>query len=81
MHISRIQIANFRNFERFEVKLGPALNAIVGENGVGKSNLLYGLRLVLDSDLSSSARRLDEDDFFMRKGPPAATQVIISLRI
>jgi putative ATP-dependent endonuclease of OLD family len=79
MHVSHIQIANFRNFERFEIKLGPGLNAIVGENGVGKSNLLYALRLVLDSDLSSSARRLDEDDFFMRKGPPAATQITISL--
>ncbi len=79
MFISRVQILNFRNFERFDVSLGSGLNAIVGENGVGKTNLLFALRLVLDSDLSSTARRLDEDDFFMRCGPPAATQIVISL--
>jgi putative ATP-dependent endonuclease of OLD family len=77
--ISRVQILNFRNFERFDVSLGAGISAIVGENGVGKTNLLYALRLVLDSDLSSTARRLDEDDFFRRCGPPAATQILISL--
>jgi putative ATP-dependent endonuclease of OLD family len=79
MYVSHIRILNFRNFSRFEVKLRDGINALVGENGVGKTNLLYAMRLVLDSDLSSSARRLDEDDFFSRSGPPHANQVLISL--
>jgi putative ATP-dependent endonuclease of the OLD family len=35
---------------------------IVGENGVGKSNLLHALRLVLDPDLPDLRRRLQPDD-------------------
>lgn len=37
---------------------------IVGENGVGKSNLLYALRLVLDPRLPDSARLLREEDIW-----------------
>jgi len=35
---------------------------MVGENGVGKSNFLHALRLVLDPDLPDSARRLRPED-------------------
>ena len=37
---------------------------IVGENKIGKSNLLYALRLVLDPSLPDSARKLREEDFW-----------------
>ena len=47
MHLSRIQIKNFRNFQDLDVALGGNL-VIVGENRVGKSNLLYALRLIFD---------------------------------
>ena len=63
MRISRIQIENFRNFESIDVKLS-AHAVIVGENKVGKSNLLYALRLILDPSLPDSARRLREEDFW-----------------
>ena len=43
MHLSRITIENFRNFQNLDVALGGNL-VIVGENRVGKSNLLYGKR-------------------------------------
>ena len=63
MRISRIQIDNFRNFAELDVALGK--NAvIVGENKIGKSNLLYALRLVLDPSLPDSARKLREEDFW-----------------
>lgn len=64
MHISAIRIRNFRNFQLFEIgNLTPAL-VIVGENNVGKSNLLHALRLVLDPSLPDTARVLRAEDFW-----------------
>ena len=63
MRISRIAIKNFRNFADLDVPL--AENAvIVGENRIGKSNLLHALRLILDPSLPDSARKLREEDFW-----------------
>ncbi|MCY4572765.1 MAG: AAA family ATPase [Gemmatimonadetes bacterium] len=63
MHLSRITIANFRNFSRLDVQL--AGNVVVfGENRVGKSNLLYAMRLVLDPSLPDTARHLSISDFW-----------------
>jgi len=39
-------IKNFRNFKSLDVKLGE-LAVILGENKVGKTNLLFALRLIL----------------------------------
>ncbi|MCX5721078.1 MAG: AAA family ATPase [Nitrospirae bacterium] len=63
MRISRIQIQNFRNFAKLDVSLGTHA-VIVGENKIGKSNLLHALRLILDPSLPDSARRLREEDFW-----------------
>ena len=63
MRISRIQIRNFRNFRLLNLDLaGNAV--IVGENTIGKTNLLYALRLMLDPSLPDSARQLQNDDFW-----------------
>jgi putative ATP-dependent endonuclease of OLD family len=63
MQISRIAIKNFRNFESLDIPLGPHA-VIVGANGVGKSNLLHALRLVLDPSLPDSQRLLRDEDFW-----------------
>lgn len=63
MRISRILIQNFRNFANLDVNLSEHA-VIVGENKIGKSNLLYALRLVLDPSLPDSARQLCEEDFW-----------------
>ena len=57
MRISRIQISNFRNFASVDFSVGHH-SVIVGENKIGKSNLVYALRLVLDPSLPDSARKL-----------------------
>ncbi|MER7247004.1 AAA family ATPase [Kribbella sp. NPDC000426] len=62
LHISRVRISNFRNFDELDIDPFPAPAVIVGENGVGKSNFLYALRLVLDPDLPDSARQLKPED-------------------
>lgn len=63
MKIDRIQIKNFRNFKDLDVKVGAQV-VIVGENKVGKTNLLYALRLVLDPSLPETARQLRKTDFW-----------------
>ena len=63
MFLSRVQIQNFRNFHDLDVHLGPT-SVIVGENSVGKSNLLFALRLIMDPELPESSRRLREEDFW-----------------
>ncbi|MGB0659550.1 MAG: ATP-dependent nuclease [Mangrovicoccus sp.] len=63
MHLSRIKIKNFRNFADFDVSVGGNL-VVVGENRVGKSNLLHALRLVFDPSMPDSARQLGLSDFW-----------------
>jgi len=63
MHISRIQLVNFRNFERADAVFNKGVNTIIGENGSGKTNLFRAIRLLLDVDLLRWAYRMDETDF------------------
>lgn len=64
LHISRIEIRNFRNFRHLVIDDFPAHAVIVGENGVGKSNLLEAIRLVLDPSISDARRMLREEDIW-----------------
>ncbi len=63
MRLTRIKIKNFRNFKNLNVRLGEHA-VILGENKVGKTNLLFALRLLLDPSLPDSARQLRLDDFW-----------------
>lgn len=63
MHLSRINISNFRNFSDLDVALAGNV-VVVGENRVGKSNLIYALRLIFDPTLPDSARQLGLADFW-----------------
>jgi len=47
LRIARVQFTNFRNFADLDVGFGRHA-VIVGENKIGKSNLIYALRLILD---------------------------------
>lgn len=63
MKLTRICIRNFRNFRLVDAALGGNV-VIVGENRVGKSNLLYALRLIFDPSLPDSARQLGQGDLW-----------------
>ncbi len=63
MHLSRVQIINFRNFAALDVALDANV-VMVGENRVGKSNFIFALRLVLDAALSDAARQLKLTDIW-----------------
>ncbi|HEX8210377.1 MAG TPA: AAA family ATPase [Longimicrobium sp.] len=45
--ITRLRASNFRSIEWIDLKLGP-LNVLVGQNGVGKSNIIDALRFIRD---------------------------------
>ena len=81
MHLSRIQIRNFRNFANFDVALAGNV-VVVGENRVGKSNLLYALRLIFDPSLPDSARELRMADFWDGLETPGADdKIVVSVEI
>ena len=75
MELARISISNFRNFSALDVSLAGNV-VVVGENRVGKSNLLYALRLLLDPTLPDSARQLAFSDFWDGLGVPAINDKI-----
>ncbi len=62
MYLKNLIIQNFRNFESIDIPLSSNL-VLLGENRVGKSNLLFAMRLVIDQTLPDSARQLRISDF------------------
>lgn len=70
MHLQKIHLINFKNFSEKEIEFSPKINAFVGDNGIGKTNLLdaiYYLGLFKSyfnhSDLHSI--KFQEDFFFI----------------
>lgn len=62
MYINKVVIENFRNFKSFEIEL-KAFTIIIGENNIGKSNLLEAISLVLSNDIQAyKKRRLEIED-------------------
>ncbi|MBE0704382.1 MAG: AAA family ATPase [Afipia sp.] len=68
MHLSKLSVTNFRNFQSIEVALAGNV-VLLGENRVGKTNLLFAIQLILDPTLPDSARQLKLTDFW--DGGPA----------
>lgn len=64
MHVSEVYIENFRCFHKFHVRLRPRLTVLVGENNIGKTNLLAALGLVFSSDATFRSRQLTEEDIW-----------------
>ena len=62
MHISKIEIKNYRNFKDVSFSTNSKM-VIIGENKSGKTNLLQAIRLVLDDSLPDSKRYLEKNDF------------------
>ena len=40
MHLKSLSLVNFKNYEQVDIPLSAKINCFVGENGVGKTNLL-----------------------------------------
>lgn len=63
MHLAKLSIRNFRNFDAVDIPLAGNV-VLLGENRVGKSNLLFAIRLVLDPTIPESMRQLKLSDFW-----------------
>lgn len=80
MYLSRIRITNFRNFHDFDVRLGRT-SVVVGENSVGKTNLIFALQLILDPRLPESSRQLREEDFWEGLTQPVQNRAEIEVSV
>jgi putative ATP-dependent endonuclease of the OLD family len=63
MFISKVHIKNYRNFADCEIPLSKGLSVLIGENNVGKSNLLSAMGLLFSADASARTRQLTLEDF------------------
>ncbi len=64
MKISEVHIKGFRNFKDAKLNFNNH-TAIMGFNDIGKTNLIYAIRLLLDKNISEADMELDEADFFV----------------
>jgi putative ATP-dependent endonuclease of OLD family len=62
MRLSKLSIRNFRNFQSIDIPLSGNV-VLLGQNRVGKSNLLFAIQLIPDPTLPDSARQLKLTDF------------------
>lgn len=63
MIISQIRLAGFRNFKEATINVTNK-TLIIGSNDIGKTNLLYALRILLDRGLSDLDIEPKDSDFF-----------------
>lgn len=80
MRLSKLCIRNFRNFRSVETPLSGNV-VLLGENRVGKSNLLFAIRLILDPTLPDSARQLKLSDLWDGAPPDFSEAIEVHLEI
>ncbi len=64
IHISRLELLNFRNYRKLELELGPGMTLVHGKNGQGKSNLLEAVYMVV---IGKSSRTATERDLILQE--------------
>lgn len=78
MIIDKLELINFRNFEAAEIAFKES-TLIIGVNDVGKTNLIYALRLLLDKSLSDREIEPSESDFNIKSDGTQADNFIITI--
>ncbi len=63
MLLSKLHIQGFRNFRDATIVFSQK-SLVIGSNDIGKSNLLYALRILFDRSISENDLELRESDFF-----------------
>ena len=68
MHVRRVELVDFRSYERVAVDLDPGVSVLVGQNGMGKTNLIEALGYVATLD----SHRVATDAPLVRSGATSA---------
>jgi DNA replication and repair protein RecF len=68
MHVRRVELTDFRSYERVAVDLDPGVSVLVGQNGMGKTNLIEALGYVATLD----SHRVATDAPLVRSGAASA---------
>ena len=72
MILKRMSILNYKNLEQVELELSPKMNCLIGQNGMGKTNLLdavYYLSFCKSAtNPIDSQNMMHNQDFFMIQG-------------
>ncbi|MBQ0981764.1 DNA replication/repair protein RecF [Micromonospora sp. M61] len=68
MYVQRLELVDFRSYERVAVDLQPGANVLTGANGVGKTNLVEALGYVATLD----SHRVATDAPLVRMGAASA---------
>src|SRR4051794_31183686 len=68
MYVRRVELADFRSYERVAVDLDPGVAVLIGANGVGKTNLVEALGYVATLD----SHRVATDAPLVRMGATSA---------
>jgi len=72
MYLKSLQLSNFKNYSESEITFSPKINCFVGDNGVGKTNILDAIHYL--SITKSYFTNIDSncikhgEDFFLIKG-------------
>lgn len=72
MHLKKLSLVNFKNFESFEFDPCEKINCFIGDNGIGKTNLLDSIHyLSFCKSFINSTDKIhikDGEDFFIIDG-------------
>jgi putative ATP-dependent endonuclease of OLD family len=79
VRIEKVEIANFRNFEATTVFF-KASTLVIGANDIGKTNLIFALRLLLDKSLSERDIEPSETDFHIKSDGSQASNFSILIQ-
>lgn len=78
MKIEKVKIEGFRNFQNATVQFNDK-TLIIGGNDVGKTNLLYGIRLLLDKSLSDRDIEPELTDFSIKNDGTQSDSFMIQI--
>lgn len=78
MQIKKVVLINYRNFSNSSINFSRN-SLIIGSNDIGKTNLIYGIRLLLDKSLSDRDIEPYETDFHISSDGVQANNFSITI--
>ncbi len=76
MYVSRLSLTDFRSYPELDIELAPGVNAFVGPNGQGKTNLVEAIGYAA----TLGSHRVASDAALVRAGAPRAVVRVKAVR-